>query len=333
MVGVVTLRDVARAAGVSTASASRAIARPESVSEELRVRILAAAGRLGYAPNLAARALAARRSGLIGMLIDRHMEQLCAAVVAEIDQALSRAGYSLLVATTNGTAEESLARGREMLGRGVEALISWSAGDGIALEEYMAGRSVPWIVFDRPVRRAPALPATSGRGSGAVLACRYLLSLGHRRFGTVAAVGADIAEEVRAILGADEGTAIESCSVADGSDLDAAQAAAGELLDRAEATAIVCSSDLLALGALRECALRELSVPGEISLVGFGDSPLARCAWPPLTSVRVSAEEIAAATTEALGLLLAGGSPPPMEVGAKLVIRDSTGHVRSDAAV
>ena len=111
----ITLRDVARAAGVSTASASRALARPQAVSEELRGRILAAAGRLGYAPNLAARALVAGRSGLVAMLVDTLIEPLAAAAVAEMQRSLGREGYSLIIATTGGVREEALARARRDL--------------------------------------------------------------------------------------------------------------------------------------------------------------------------------------------------------------------------
>ena len=322
----VTLRDVARAAGVSTASASRAIARPESVSDELRTRILAAAGRLGYAPNLAARALVARRTGLIGMLVDAPMEPLSAATVAAFDLALRRAGYSLVIATSRSGPQEPRARGREMLGRGVEALVCWASGDAVGLEEHAAAQSVPMIVFDRP-RGAPAsLEASSGLSGGAQLACRYLLSLGHRRFGAIAAAGADIAGAVQGVLAESAEAALEARALADSTDLDGAQRAVAELLDAGAASAIVCGSDVLALGALRECALRELAVPGQISVVGFGDSPPARCSTPPLTSVRVSADEIAARTMEALLVMLAGGTPPPLEVGAKLVIRESTGQ-------
>ena len=255
------------------------------------------------------------------MLVDRPLDPLCAAVMVALDQSLTRAGYALLVATTV-TAEESLARGRELLGRGVEALVCWTAAHVPSLEEHAAVQSVPWIVFDHPVRSAPALTASSGRRGGTLLACRYLLSLGHRRFAIVA--GTDLAGEVREAL-ATQATAIETPLVNHGEDLDGAQASVGALLDQGRATAIVSGSDLLAFGALRECAVRGVSVPGDISVVGLGDSPPARCASPPLTSIRVAAEEIGALTAEALLLLIAGGTPVAVEIAAKLVLRESTG--------
>jgi len=320
----VTLRDVARAAGVSTASASRAIVRPEAVSQELRARILAAAGRLGYSPNLAARALVARRSGLVAMLVDAPIEPLRAAALAAIERELAHAGYALLVAAAQGP-EDALARSGDLLGRGVEGVICWSAADTDALRARAESRSVPWVVFDHPATGGLAFAASSGRLRGSVLASRYLLSLGHRRFATLAAPASGIGEAVREVLAGTSATLRESPSAAVRGDLDRAQAAVGALLDGGEPTAILCDDDLLAMAALRECAGRGLSVPGEISVVGFGDSPLARCSSPPLTSVRVAAEEIGARAAEALLLMLAGGVPSPAEVSLKLVIRESTG--------
>ena len=323
----VTLRDVARAAGVSTASASRALARPEAVSEELRGRILAAATRLGYAPNLAARSLVGGRSGLVAMLVDTLIEPLPAAAAAEMQRALGREGYSLIIATTGGVREEALTRAREVLGRGVEALISWSTPEGSGLAEIVAAYGVPWLSFDEPDFHEPGFAATSGRRSGAILGCRYLLTLGHRRFGVVAAPGAGIREAVRAVLAGAGATLVETDAVAHGADLDGAQAAAGRLLDGGQATALLCGNDLLAMAALRACRARGASVPEEVSLVGFGDSLLARCSAPALTSVRVSAEEIGVRTTEALMLMLGDGVPSPVELPLKLVIRESTGPV------
>ena len=163
----ITLRDVARAAGVSTASASRALARPEAVSEELRGRILAAAGRLGYAPNLAARALVAGRSGLVAMLVDTLIEPLAAAPGRPRCSArLARRGYSLIIATTGGVHEEALARAREVLGRGVEALISWNMADTAGLAEAVAAYGVPWLAFDEPDRVDPPSRRQAGAAAG-----------------------------------------------------------------------------------------------------------------------------------------------------------------------
>jgi len=261
------------------------------------------------------------------MLVDTLNEPLPAAAAAAIERALGRAGYALIIATTGDDPEEALGRAREMFGRGVEALISWNTPATRGLVEYVAAHAVPWLAFDEPGQSQAAFAATSGRRSGAMLGCRYLLTLGHERFGVVAAGGAGIGDAVSEVLAGTEARLLETESIANGVDLDGAQAAVSGLLDGGEATAILCGNDLLAMAALRECRARGVSVPDEVSVVGFGDSPLARCSAPSLTSVRVSPEEIAIRTTEALLLMLAGGKPSPIELSLKLAIRESTGSV------
>ena len=109
--------------GVSTASASRALRGRAAVSADLRRRILAAADRLGYAPNLAARALAGRGSGLVGVLAETLEEPLLAAVVMGLERRLAEAGYSVLIAAPGAAPGQSLLALRALLGRGVEAVL------------------------------------------------------------------------------------------------------------------------------------------------------------------------------------------------------------------
>lgn len=261
------------------------------------------------------------------MLVDTLLDPLPAAAATALGAALGRAGYALIIAATHGAPEEALVRARELLGRGVEALISWNTPATPGLVEHLAAQAVPWLAFDEPGQGRRALVATSGRRSGAMLGCRYLLSLGHGHFGVVATPGAGIREAVRESLAGTRATLLETDPVTNGADLDGAQAAVAGLLDGGEATAILCGNDLMAMAALRECRARGIPVPDRVSVVGFGDSLLARCSAPALTSVRVSAEEIAVRTTEALLLMLTGGTPSPTEPPLKLVIRESTGPV------
>src|SRR5262249_55321624 len=94
----IKLKDVARAAGVSVSSASRAISTPSAVSDSLRTRILAAVQRLGYPPTLAARAWAPQRSGLVGFLVRSPTDPLAAALLVSLDEPLRRAGYRIVLA-------------------------------------------------------------------------------------------------------------------------------------------------------------------------------------------------------------------------------------------
>src|SRR5580704_11008622 len=170
----VTLRDVARAAGVSTASASRALARHGAVSADLRRRILAAADRLGYTPNLAARSLAARRSGLVGVMVDRLAEPVLAEAVAALERRCATAGYGLVIVAARDSAGDALIALRELLSRGAEALVLAEPAHGQELAGELKARGLPWIALAEDLAGG-AFAVDIGRRRGAELASRYLL--------------------------------------------------------------------------------------------------------------------------------------------------------------
>ncbi|HTP46883.1 MAG TPA: LacI family DNA-binding transcriptional regulator [Casimicrobiaceae bacterium] len=317
------LRDVARAAGVSTASASRALSRPEAVSAHLRERVLAAARRLDYVPNLAARTLARRRSGVVGLLVDDLSEPLAAAVAGSLDRALEKAGLTLAIATGVAKGAETAGRVRTLLGRGVDALVSWETALASSAEEQRESASIPWLVFGESDESPATLSAGVGRRSGAVLGCRYLASLGHTRLAILARQNAPAARAAREALG----TATLLVAEADcgRSEAEGMRAAIQTLFDRHDApTAVLCASDLQAASALRECHRRGIAVPRELSIVGFGDSDLARETWPALTTLRIPVEEIGAWAAQAILLMLQGDTPEPLDPAPKLVVREST---------
>ena len=317
----VRLRDVARAAGVSTASASRALNFPEVVSEPLRTRITAAAKRLGYLPNHAARALATRRSGLIGVLLESLADPLTAALVDAVEKALRREDFSLALTLVASHGEAHASVG-QLLGRGVDAVLSWHVVASAETAAVIAAQGRPWLALDAGEgKRGDAM----GRSAGASLACRYLRSLGHRRIGVVVGKHRSIEATLRQNLaGTDAGLLIPE--VGPGPDpWTGLQRACAILLDRDDpVSAIACASDLDALAVLRECRARDLEVPGEVSVVGFGDTELARQTWPSLTTVRVAIAELAAAAVATLLGMLAGQAAAILEPSVKLVAREST---------
>jgi LacI family transcriptional regulator len=320
----VTLREVARAAGVSTASASRALARPDGVSADLRRRILAAAGRLGYAPNFAARSLATRRSGLIGVLVNTLAEAHLADTLAALERRLAVAGYGLVIAATEGASGASLASAlQQLLGRGAEGLVLGDAAQARELSPVLRARRLPWIaIADEAVGEEWAVDG--GRRRGAELACRYLLDLGHRRFGVIALAAATAAGVADALAG--EGPA-GTAPVPDG---DAAQAAMQRLLDQHDRpTAVICDRDLYALAAVRACLGRAVAVPGAVSIIGFGDADFARRTVPALTTLRVASAAVGVQLAESLLARLEHGTlPPGFAAAVKLVVRESTGPAR-----
>jgi LacI family transcriptional regulator len=322
----VTLRDVARAAGVSTASASRALARHGAVSADLRRRILAAADRLGYTPNLAARSLAARRSGLVGVMVDRLAEPVLAEAVAALERRCATAGYGRVIVAARDSAGDALIALRELLSRGAEALVLAEPAHGQELAGELKARGLPWIALAEDLAGG-AFAVDIGRRRGAELASRYLLDLGHRRIGVIAPTTGTAAGVADALTGSD--LAPLSPETVPAKDAEAAQAAMRLLLDQEDPpTAVICGSDLYALAAVRACLGQGVAVPGAVSVIGFGDADFARRAVPGLTTVRVPAAGIGVHLAEGLLACLEGGGPPAaFAAPVKLVVRESTGRV------
>ena len=320
-----TLRDVARAAGVSIASASRALAGEGSVSAELNARIGTAAARLGYQANLAARALVSGRSRLVGIVAETLADPLIAGVLEQIEQRLGAQGYGTLLATTAGSPERSSAATRGLIGRGAEALVFAGMGPHPAEIDLLAVHRLPWLeLSDAP--GSGSLWIDTGRRQGGALAVRYLLELGHRRYGVVGRRGDGIRQGVAAVLAqSDAGRLLPD---AGGKDADSTDSAMRALFDGGERpTAVICCSDVKALAVVRGCSIRGIIVPDGVAIIGFGDEEFARCAVPALTTIRVSAAAIGTHAAEMVLAMLAGDVPQRYDVPVKLVVRQSTGPV------
>jgi DNA-binding LacI/PurR family transcriptional regulator len=276
-------------------------------------------------PNLAARTLAGRRSGVVGMIVGTLTDPLAAAVACAVDRALDRAGYTLAIATGGASDAEVSSRVRELLGRGVDALLSWEGSLPPAGRAAGRAQHVPWIAFGESGETAGAVPAEIGRRKGAVLTCRYLASLGHARVGAISTVDAAGTSAMRETLGASGGKLLTPEPRGRDAAPEEVREAARAVLDLPEPpTAVVCSSDLHAAMVLRECHRRGIDVPRELSIIGFGDSELARETWPALTTLRVPTEEIGAWAAKALVAMLRGVVPAAFDPAPKLVIREST---------
>ncbi|HEY2987860.1 MAG TPA: LacI family DNA-binding transcriptional regulator [Candidatus Binatia bacterium] len=317
-----TLRDVARAAGVSTASASRALAGEKNVTTELRSRILAAAGRLGYVPNLAARTLATRRSGLIGMVVRNIADPLIAGVLTTCERGLAESSYGVMLTTTDGSPEQNLLATHALLARGAQGLVFVEVGASAEIARALEARGVPWVGVGEPAWAAGVSGQGVGRREGAVLAARYLLSLGHRNVAVIARPDGDTASAVRQVLDA---ASVRIEGLDSGEYVDLAQAAIARWLEHDDPpTAVICASDAQALAALRECAIRDIAVPRRLSLIGFGDAEFARRSYPALSTVRVATAEVGVRIAQALLASLRGDEPMVSNVAVKLIIREST---------
>ena len=324
--GQATLTDVARAAAVSTASASRALTRPEAVSDELRIRVFAAANALGYVANSAARALACRRSGSIGVVTGNLDDPGMAAALAALEARLTDAGWDLLLGG-GGSFEDGtpLARARVLVSRGVRALVFLGVDLPSELQEVRGIQRLPCVSVDRTDRTGFAANTGLDLSRAGKLIADYLGQLGHRCMAVVAEPHSVISVLMADTLRADkalDGTSLEIMHI---SHEPIAEGILRSLALQNAPTVAICGSDATALAVMHACACHGIDVPGRLSVVGFGDSPLARCVSPTLTSVRIPARGAGMAAAEYLLARFADRVPDLSELPVKLAIRGSTG--------
>lgn len=304
---MVTIKDVAREAGVSIATASRALNRTDLVALETRRRVREVATRLHYTPHGGARGLITRRTHIIGVLLPDLYGEFFSEVIRGIDQLAQREGYQCIISSARPRGPTLEVALRAMRGR-VDGLVLMSPEFTEELYKRTLPSGFPVVLLNCPPTETPHDSLTVENYLGAYTMVRHLAGLGHRRIAIVTgAVGNFDAEErlrgYRAAL-RDAGMAPAPELEIPGDFSEAAGAAAVRALLAlpARPTAIFAANDGMAIGAL--AALRDagLRVPEEIAIGGFDDIPMARYVDPPLTSVHV---DISALGERAVAALLA----------------------------
>ena len=328
------LADLARQAGVSTATVSRVLNGKPGVSAETRQAVLAALDVLGYERP---EKLRTRSAGLVGLVVPELTNPVFPTFAQFIESMLSARGYTPLLCTQSpgGTTEDDYVE--MLLEHRVDGIVFVSglhADTTAARERYhrLRGLGLPIVLVNGYAEGVDAPFISTDDDAAMGLAVRHLVSLGHRRIGV--AIGPDrfvparrkvaaFARELREQLGVEDVTphVVTTLFTVEGG-----QAAASELLATGH-TAIVCGSDLMALGAIRAARARGLRVPDDVSVVGFDDSPLIAFTDPPLTTIR---QPVLAMGEAAVSTLVAeiGGMPGPrteLLFHPELVVRGSTG--------
>jgi DNA-binding LacI/PurR family transcriptional regulator len=330
-----TIYDVARLAGVSTATVSRALNDTGQVAETKRVAIDAAVEQLGYRPNTIARSLVTRSTQTIALLLPDITNPFYAELVSGIQQLTLERDYTMLLCTTDFDPEQEERYLRLLRGKNVDGALV----DGLVLPPERIARFVedgfPIVCLDRDVN-SPAVPLVQvDNRMGARLATEHLLALGHTRIAHIMGAPARISEE--RLLGyqgalAQVGVAPDSSLVALGNFTENGGHEAMQALLAAETglTAVFAANDLSAIGAMNAIVAGGRSVPADISIVGFDDLRLAQYTSPPLTTIRQPAGDIARHSTELLLGMIAGRRPRKLHhlFTPELVVRSSTASPR-----
>ncbi|MET8676408.1 LacI family DNA-binding transcriptional regulator [Streptomyces sp. NPDC004647] len=329
------LADIASQAGVSEATVSRVLNGKPGVAASTRQSVLAALDILGYERPVRLRQ---RSAGLVGLITPELENPIFPAFAQVIGQALTRQGYTPVLATQSpgGSTEDELT---EMLvDRGVAGIIFISglhADTSADMQRYeqLRGQGVPFVLINGFSSKVQA-PFVSPDDRAAIhLAVTHLAALGHERIGLALGpkrfvpVQRKIEGFLRSMdellgLPAEDAESLVQHSLFT---LEGGQAAASALIDRG-CTAMVCASDMMALGAIRAARQHGLEVPHDVSVIGFDDSPLIAFTDPPLTTIRQPVHAMGQAAVRAL-LEEIGGTPAPHSEFVflpELVVRGST---------
>jgi LacI family transcriptional regulator len=294
----ITMADVAREAGVSLMTVSRALNDKDGISQETRLRIHEVIDRLGYRPSSIARGLVTKRTGTIGLVVPDNSNPYFSEVARGVEHATYAEDYNVFLCNTEEDVEREKAVLLSLTEKLVDGIIICSSRlDQDDLRDSLRYFSAQ-VLVNRVLEDSSAAGLLSDDANGVRAAVRHLISRGHRAIGMLAGPERSFSGQVRlgGFLGAlsDAGIVcdpdwVQNCAPM----VDTSQEAAVDLLTRhPQLTALVCFNDLVAVGAMKACASLGRSVPEDVAIVGFDDIPLAELVTPPLTTIHVPRYEL-----------------------------------------
>jgi DNA-binding LacI/PurR family transcriptional regulator len=309
------LAEIAEAAGVSISTVSRVLNRRAGVNEETRRRVLQVLAEKPYTP----RGLGAlQRTGVLGLLVPELSNPVFPAFAEALETRAARRGYSSFLCNTRSASMREEEYVRMLLARGVEGMVfvSPESTDAAASHDHyrqLKAEGVHMVFVNGGMPSLDVPDVCVDEQAAGYLATRHLIDLGHERIGFVCGPARSMPSRLKATGWQ---VALEEAGLRHGGSLVAhapyaaagGAAAVGRLLELVRPTAVICSSDLMALGAISEARHRGLAVPGDLSVVGFDDIPLASYCTPPLTTLAQPIAEIARAAIDGLLAELEGST-------------------------
>ncbi len=305
-----TLDDVARAAGVSTATVSRCLNKKPKVSDSTRARVMKAISELGYTPNFYAQAMAAKRSFTIGAIIPTMENAIFARGLQSFQETLHSLGYNLQVSSSAYQPALEAEQIRALVGRGVDGLLLIGYERAQEIYDFLEYRGIPTMLAwtSHPDRASVGFDNCAAMRSLA----DKVFSMGHTKLGVISGIieGNDRAEgRLRGILESAEAHGLDTRQlpiIETAYEIENG-AAAFETLMRADEkpTVVMCANDVLAAGAISGARKLGLSIPEDISITGFDDIELAKVLQPQLTTVHVPHREMGRVAAQELVNMIA----------------------------
>ena len=332
----VTINQVAKMAGDSTATVSRALNKPDTVSEAVKKKIERIIKRIGYIPNAGARSLMLKRTGSIGVIVPTLDNAIFAQGLEEFQRQLSQSGYQMLVASTNYDPEIENQQMRNLLLQGVEGIAMFGSSQKLELIRLLRTRKLPYIhigTLDTPLN---GYAAGFDNKKAIQLGVEYLVQVGHRNFGMIAGKtenndrARDRVDGVVELLKRNRIFLKKESIIEVPYQIQDARIALKKLLQiNPKISAVVCGNDVLAIGALLEAQSQGIKIPYQCSILGFDNLELSRHIQPSLSTIHIDAIGMWSKAAHHLMSQINGINRLPRKILAdvSLVIRDSTGGV------
>ncbi|HEX8722830.1 MAG TPA: LacI family DNA-binding transcriptional regulator [Pyrinomonadaceae bacterium] len=333
-----SIKDVAREAGVSTATVSHVINNTRFVSEEVRARVLGAVERCGYYPNAHARSLASGRSQTFGLVVSDIANPFFPELVKSIEAAAFERGFDVVLSNTNYEPDRTSHYVRRFIERKVAGVVVMTSELDAALVEELASRDVSVVFLDLGKPGVHMSNLTVNYEAGIEEAIQHLVSLGHSE---IAFVGGP--ERLRSAARRLEAFRASMRRHLPGArvrfyrgdfKLEGGRRAASEMLaGRERPTAVLAANDLMALGVMVELRAAGLDIPRDVSVIGFDDIAFAAFAEPPLTTVCLPRVELGRRAVEALMMNIEHPERRGVQVNIPtyLITRASTGPAAAAA--
>jgi LacI family transcriptional regulator len=328
-----TLSEVAKLAGVSPITASRAIRGVGYVSEAARLRIMEAAAELNYTPDPVARRMRGEKSKLIGVFVNNYGSLVLHELIKAISDEARRLGYDLIVFNAERFDRPGRMETSDMLSKLCDGLLLLLPNHSDGYLDVIEKQGFPCVLVNFDAREMNLPVVVAENRIGARTGVEHLLGLGHRRIGFIAGTAgtgqsAERQEGYNEALKA-AGVAPDPALIAEGAFMQAGGYAATErLLALPERpTAIFCANDEMAFGAIDAISSKGLSVPGDISVMGFDDIATSRFVYPTLTTIGQPFVQMAARAVSEVVHIIQGGDVKPGKIAfpTEFILRNSTG--------
>ncbi|SRR5579884_360846 len=330
-----TIKDVAHLAGVSVATVSHVLTGKVFVSRPLAERVRRAVEELDYQPNLQARNLRRKVTGLLGLIVPDNGNPFFSQLAKGVEDTAYRAGYVCILSNSTYDAARELAYVDALVAHRADGIILIPVSGGLSLER-LARRGTAVVLADRKASSAAVDSVRVDNWKGGYLAGEHLVSLGHKRIACISHPEEQelghLHERTSGFLQAIADADLKATVYRGGLGYQAGEEVAAAILDGAQRpSAIFAYDDVTAIGVMRAARERRLSVPDDLSVVGFDDIPAAAMLEPPLTTVAQDAYRLGETACELLLRRLRHEGPPERQevlLEPELVVRESTAAPR-----